>query len=328
MTEPSSNQAFAQTWDSFDNGFSTGVPGARWCYFELGPYVSNDGIITTSPEGLRVISKGKNPATGEPAYTHTLPQEKDPSGVPGQFDHVKWLVYMNHKASAGLPGWDAVHGQELAFETWISGQTFGTHAHPFGDAVRDPGDDLRLAMLGQITCDFESGMVFDFLFTNKRLYAFYERLTFARTPQKNYAAFSYAVPVAQRTPGALHHVKIAYDRKAGVVRYLVEGQEVLRVRPGRHIDSQWLMIDNGGDEEDVDMRQLVGGLGMFSLLDGLDSGRRLVRLSGDPGYYQPHRGMGPPTVAFMDEQSHPGNRLFGQGGELRSLRYVVSSTPR
>jgi hypothetical protein len=88
-----------------------------------------------------------------------------------------------------------------------------------------------------------------------------------------------------------------------------------------------MIIDNGGQEEDVDMRQLDGGLGMFSLLDGAASGRGLVRLSGDPGYYASSPAL-QAAVSFVDEQSQPGSRLFGQGGELRCQRYVVSSTPR
>lgn len=318
--------SYLMEWDRFDKGFSIGPPDARWFYFESGSLVGNDGVATTSPEGLRVISKGKNPTTRQPAFTLTLPPQKDASSIPGQFDHVKWLIYTNHKASTGVPGFDAVRGQELAFETWISGQSFGTQGHPFGDAVRDPEDDPRLVAQGQCTIDLESGMVFDFLLTNKRLYTIYERLIYAQTPQNRYAAFTYAVPVAERAVSTVHHVKIAYDRKAGMVRYLLDEKEVLRVRPGRHIDPQWMIMDHGGEEEDVDMRQLNGGLGMFTLLDGFDSGRGLVRLSGDPAYYQPLRGTRSAKVSFVDEQSQPGNRLFGQGAELRCLRYMVSSS--
>jgi hypothetical protein len=64
-------------------------------------------------------------------------------------------------------------------------------------------------------------------------------------------------------------------------------------------------------------------MGMLTLLDA--SG--LVRLSGAPAYYQPSAGKALSTVQFVDEKSLPGHRLFGQGAELRLLRYVVSSTP-
>jgi hypothetical protein len=311
-------------WDRFDNGFSVGTPDARWIYFEYGPFVSNDGVATTSAEGLRVVPKGMNPSTGKPAYTVTLAPETDATGVPGQFDHCKWLVYANHKASTGVPGFDAVRGQTLAFETWMSAQMFGTHAHPFGSAVQDPDDDLRLAMAGQNAIDLETGMVFDFLFSNKRLYAFYERLTFARTPQNNYAAFTYCIPVADRTPDTLHHTKIAYDRAAGVVRWLVDGKEVFRVnKVGRRIDPKWQLMEHGGEEEEVEMRQLNCGMGMFTLLDA--SG--LVRLAGNSSYYQPPHGKEASKLQFVDEESQPRNRLFGQGAELRLQRYIVSSTP-
>jgi hypothetical protein len=273
-----------------------------------------------------VVPPGKNPTTGEPAYSLTLSPEKDASGVPGQFDHVKWLVLTSHKASTGILGFDAVSGQELAFETWISGRTFGTHAHPFGAAVKDPEDDLRLAMFGQNAIDAETGMVFDFMFTNKRAYAIYERLVYARTPQNPYAAFTYAIPVASRTPSSLHHAKIAYDRKAQRVRWLLEDQEVFRIQGiGRRIDPRWLICDHGGQEEQLDLRQLNGGMGLFTLLDAAQDGRALVRLSGKADYYPDSQGSAP-AVPFVDERSQPGSRLFGQGAELRTLRYVVSST--
>ncbi|HYH95013.1 DUF6081 family protein [Hyalangium sp.] len=322
-----STQAPYQTvWDRFDNGFSVGTPDARWGYYAAGSFVTNDSITTTSPAGLRVVPKGKNPATGEPAFTLTVSPEQDASGLPGWNDHVKFLVYANHLASTGLPGFDAVRGQELVFETWMSGQTFGTQAHPFGSWVRDPEDDLRLATIGHNVIDVGTGMVFDFLLTNKRVYALYERLTFARTPQKHYAAFTYAIPVAQRTPSTLHHMKITYDRAAGVARWLLEDKEVFRVnRIGRRIDPQWLVIDGGGEEEDLELRQLNGGMGLLTLLDAVESGRSLVRLCGAPGFYNP-----PPSGAkheFLDEKSLPGSRLFGQGAELRMQRFVISSTP-
>jgi uncharacterized protein DUF6081 len=318
---------FHTVWDRFDSGFSIGAPDARWFYFESGPFSGNDGIATVSPEGLRVIPKGKNPTTGEPAFTNTLPQEKDASGVPGQFDHVKWLVYANHKASTGIPGFDAVRGQELAFETWISGRTYGTQAHPFGSAVRDPEDDLRLANFAQNAIDFETGVVFDFMFTNKRVYALYERLSYARTPQNHYAAFTYTIPVAERTPSTVHHVKIAYDREAQVVRWLIDETEVFRVKGiGRRIDSKWLRSDHGGKEEELDLRQVSCGMGLFTLLDSAQDGRALVRLSGKADYY-PHSQGKSASVPFVDEESRPGSRLFGQGAEVRVLRYAVSSTP-
>ncbi|KFE68364.1 DUF6081 family protein [Hyalangium minutum] len=315
--------------ERFDSPFSVGTPGARWAFFSVGPVPFNDGLAQTSPDGLWLVPPGRNPRTGEPAYSLSQVPEKSADEVPGQFDHCKWLVFSTHKASTGLPGFDAVRGEELAFEAWMTGRTFGTKAHPFGPAVRNPEEDFRLATFGQNTIDVETGMVFDFLFTNEQIYALYERLPFARTPQNPYAAFTYAIPLARRTPEAVHHVKIAYDRAAGTVRWELEGKEVFRVdKLGRSLDSRWLIGDHGGQEQDVELRQLNVGFGLFSLLDCFLEGRGLVRLSGQPDFYVLPPAKPGQAAGFADEQSHASNRLFGQGAELRMRQCNVSSTPR
>jgi hypothetical protein len=315
--------------ERFDGPFSLGTPEARWAFFAMGPVQFNDGLAKTSRDGLWVAPPGKNPRTGEPAYSLSQAPEKGANEVPGQFDHCKWLVFSTHKASTGMPGFDAVRGQELAFEAWMTCRTFGTRAHPFGSAVSNPEEDLRLAAIGQNTIDVETGMVFDFLFTNEQIYALYERLPFARTPQNPYAAFTYAIPVARRTPEAEHHVKIAYDRAAGTVRWELEGKEVFRVdKLGRLLGPRGLIADHGGQEQDVDLRQLNVGFGLFSLLDCFLEGRGLVRLSSQPDFYVLPPAKPGVAAGFVDEQSHASNRLFGQGAELRMRQCNVSSTPR
>jgi hypothetical protein len=298
--------------------------------------VGNDGIATTSSgSGLAVRAGGTNPSTGKPAFRLTLGQEDDstdnPYGLPGGIDHVKWLVYANHLASAGVLGFDAVPGQELAFQSRFSGESFGTEAHPFGGNVDDAADDLRLTGPAMNTIDFVSFMVFDFFVTNKRIYAFYERLPFGRGTLGNYAAFSYQIPVGTRSPGDWHALKIAYDKAAGTVRWLVDNREVFRVgRIGRRIDPQYLTIDHGGVEQDVSPTQLAGGMGMFTLLDGYRPSRNaLVRLSNVPGtYFDAATGAAADGAGyFVDDESLHSNRLFGQGAALRMQTYVVSSLP-
>ena len=318
--------------DDFAKGFSTQGPDAKWFYFSAGPYVGDDGIESTSSNGLQVVSSGTNPRTGKPAFTRTLGQEGDvagnPYGLPGGVDHVKWLVYANHLAPSGIPGFEAAPGQELSGRMSISGRTFGTQAHPFGRAVKNPNDDLRLASTAFNSIDFESWMVFDFFITNERIYAFYERLPFGRTPEHNYAAFSYQIPLQERgDPGDTHDLRIAYDRSAGVVRWLVDGKEEFRVdQIGHRIDRKFMTIDHGGVEETVEPRQLDFGMGMFTILDGdLPSGRALGRLSDAPNFYfDPLQGE-PTPQTFVDDESKSSSRLFGQGAELRVARVSVES---
>lgn len=211
----------------------------------------------------------------------------------------------------------------------VSGRTFGTAGHPFGTAVVDPDADLRLASVALNGIDFESWMVFDFFLTDEQLYALYERLPFGRPQLGNYAAFTFQIPLGQRRPEDWHDLRIAYDRAAGMVRWLVGGEEAFRIkRIGRRLDRQYLTTDHGGAEEDVTPRQLNFGMGLFTLLDAaLPSGTALVRLSSVPGFYFDPRQGEPAEQTFVDEESRDSSRLFGQGAELRVQGFVVEQLP-
>jgi hypothetical protein len=310
-------------WDDFQHGFSD----TRWTISSFGSLVLDDGIISTSPHGLRVTAKGTNATTGAPAFTLTVPPDPDLGGL----DHVKWIAFSTHVASSGQVGFDAVPGQELSCETWLSARTYGTEAQPFGSLVRDPGDDLRLASVAMNAADNDTGMVFDFFLTNHRVYAFYERGIYNRPQLGNYAAFSFAIPVAWSFPGEPHHLRIGYDAAGGTVRWYVDGREVYRVnRIGHLIDRRFMLLDYGGTETDVRPRQLNCGMGMFSVLDGGTPGvpaSGLVRLANAGSlYFDPVSGE-PTPQTFADDASRPESRLFGQGASFAMPRYEVSSQP-
>jgi hypothetical protein len=324
------SQSSLPVWDDFSGGFTVNTETAKWFYFQAGPYIGNDGITRTGPRGgLSVVPTGTNPTTGLPAFVRTIGQEQSNGGLPGGLDHVKWLVYMNHTASSGYPGFDAVPGQQLVCQATASGGTFGTQAHPFGAAVSDPDDDLRLASIAVNVVDFDTFMVFDIFLTNKRIYAFYEHLPFARDRYGNYAAFSYAIPIATRHPGDKAQVAVAYDKAKGTVRWLVDGVEKFRVdRIGYRIDRTYMLLDHGGVEQAFSPNQLDCGMGMFTLLDAHGPGNQgLVRLSSDANfYYNPI--VGEPTMeTFMDGQSLQANRIFGQGAALQVQQYQVGLQP-
>jgi hypothetical protein len=318
--------------DEFREGFLIDGAGARWGHFALPApdgslaFVGDDGIASTSDRGLEVKSGGSHAQTGEPTFTKTVPPEVgDPAALPGGIDHVKWLVYTTDVTTGGLPGFDAEPGSELVFHTRMSGRCHGTAGHPFGDHVHDPADDLRLASPTFNTYDPESWMVFDFWLTNRQIYAFYERLPFGRAQLGNYAAFSFQLPVGQRSPDDWHDLAIAYDRSAGTVRWIVDGEERFRVdRIGHLIDRQDLTIDHGGTPESIEPRQLSGGMGLLTLLDGaLPSGDALVRLSDVEGtYFDPQQGE-PAAQVFVDEASSDASRLFGQGAALQMEHFTV-----
>jgi hypothetical protein len=323
---------FRLNWDQFHDGFSVGSAESRWFYFtytNVGTFVANDGRVTTSPQGLRVISSGTNPATAEPMFTVTMAQEDDnPFGLPGQLDHFKWLAFANHHAASGTPGFDVAAGQELSFEAVVSGQTYGTTNQPFGTAVSDAEDDPRLAATALSVVDFDTLMEFDFFLTNRRIYAVYARQPFARSGLGNYAAFVFLIPVAERAAlDDWQRLSVAFDKDANAVRWLVNNREVFRVdHPGRLIDRRYMVIDNGGTETDVIINQLDAGLGLLNLLDGgRSSGPALARLSNLPFFYF-DTAVGIPTLqSFVDTTSGDSSRLFGQGAELRARNFVIAS---
>ncbi|UNO43004.1 DUF6081 family protein [Streptomyces sp. MST-110588] len=314
--------------DDFSKGFLTEGPRARWIFLPFGSGVGLDGKATTSRRGLQVVSGGTNSVSHQPAFTLTLGQN-DPSKLPGNLDHVKWLANVNVKSTGGVLGFDTAPGSEVSYETWMSGVSYGTDGHPFGNAVDDAQDDLRLASMGFSAQDLESGVAFDFYLTNKSVYVFYERLPNNRAQLGNYAAFLYTIPVARRSPRDEHHCRISYDRSRGLARWFLDGKEVLRVdRIGHRLDSRrFMMLDHGGVEQTVQLKQLELSLGLFTTLDGGRPGRAgsgLVRLTTEAGHYFDPAVGEPTPERFRDEASAPGSRLWGQGAGLNVRRVRVT----
>jgi len=316
----------------FSDDFAT-APGTsgKWFYFQAGPFVGNDGVESASTaDGLRVVSSGINPTTGKPAFTSTMAQEgsvANPYGLPGGFDHVKWLMYTNNISSNGVPGYDAIAGQEVVGGALISGELFGTAGHPFGRNVTNATGDPRLAAVALNAVDLESWMVFDFFITNDTVYALYERLPFGRETLGNYASFTFMIPLERRSTDDWHDLRIAYDREAGVVRWIVDGAEEFRVdRIGYRLDRKYTVLDHGGVEGLVSPRQLNFGMGSFTLLDAqIPGSKALVKLSTAPDFYFSTSKGEPTQQTFVDKASKDGSRLFGQGAELRVKHFTVET---
>ncbi|CAL9410499.1 hypothetical protein SUDANB171_01641 [Streptomyces sp. enrichment culture] len=320
---------YRRVWDDFSGGFDADGPAARWFHVQGGPYRADDGTVTARRGRLTVVPPGRHPVTGEPAFSQTIPA-RNPSGLPGSGDHAKWLAYTSHTASSGHPGFDAVPGQELLFQAEFTGRTHGTAGHPFGRAVRDAEDDLRLASPMLLTTDPETSVSFDFAVTNRRIYAWYGRPTFQRAALGDYASFAHTVPLRTRRPADRHVLTIGYDIAGGVVRWLIDGREALRVnRIGHRLDRSTATLDEGGREVLVRPRQLNAGMGLLTLLDGSwPTGRGLVRLSAPEHttYYRPSVGA-PVAERFVDERSADGSRLFGQGATMSVGTFTVASRP-
>jgi len=245
--------------DTFAYGLSIGGETPRWRLRPVGSLATGDGLVTTGPDGLVVVPTATHPDTGDPAFA----AQPEPLG---DADHLRWALMANRTSSSGLPGFDTKRAEgerPLTVRAELAVRGYGLDRHPYGDELTDPGRDLRVGAGVLITIDMESGLVLDFIVTDRCVFAVYERLGF---PGTEHAAFSYAVPVADRAPGHHHRLAISYDADAGVARWHLEEREVLAVdRLGlRALDDRFLKRDNGKPEAPAAPRQLTCGVGLFT----------------------------------------------------------------
>jgi hypothetical protein len=298
----SNDEAFSSVLLAED--FEEGLDLTRtWALTSIKSFIADDGLVSTSLNGLRVRASGTNPATGEPAFRL--------SGA-GELDHLKWMADTRRVSANAHPGFDAVPGEVLSCTMWGSGQTFGTASHPFGAAVIDPQSDLRLASIAMNVIDYETGMVFDTWQTNTRIYPYYERLEMSGPA--TYQRFSSIFPGVARSPDGEDKLSLAYDRSAGVVRWIINDREAARLdRIGFPSADATMLIDRGGTPQPAAPRQLNCGMALFTLMDGGQppSGAGLVSLGGS--YEIPSRFVEGPT-------------LFGQGAEMRVRKFEVRSS--
>ncbi|WP_406346648.1 DUF6081 family protein [Streptomyces sp. NBC_00648] len=298
--------------DDFRHGFDT---VGRW---QVPPL--EKAVTTCSPEGLTVAPAGIDPGTGQPAFTHSADQG---GGTPGTGDHIKWVALVGG-SGPGRRAFEVPATGRLDCSMTLSARSLGGKRHPFGAAVADPDSDVRLATAAMITMDPVSHVVCDFVLTNTRIYALYERVP---SPGSTYAAFSYAVPVAARTPGQWHDLAVSVEDGGRRVVWRVDGGEVLRVaRIGHRLpDRRHMLLDHGGEEgEPVRLGSVVCGIGLLTMLDGAGpDGRGLVRLDPTPGRYVSPRQGAPHAQEFVDGESHPQSRSWGAGAVLKVREAAV-----
>ncbi|UWZ39380.1 hypothetical protein Drose_14755 [Dactylosporangium roseum] len=303
-------------YDDFRSGFGA---GAKWLVPPRGHLAAGDGVITCSASGVTVVSTGVDASTGRPAFAVSYGPDA-PEG--GGSDHIKWAALARSPSGAG--GFAVPSTGTLRCAATVSARSVGAERHPFGSAVADPDTDPRLATAGLLTTDPDSHLVFDILATNRVVYALYERI---RVPGTRYAAFSYAVPVAARTPDQWHTFEIRVDRGGSRVTWQVDGRPVLSVdRLGRRACARkHLLLDHGGREEPARVGRLTCGVGMFTMLDGAGpDGRGLVRLDhSHDHYFDVARGR-PEPQRFVDDRSAPGSRIWGMGEILRLREFGLS----
>lgn len=95
--------------------------------------------------------------------------------------------------------------------------------------------------------DPASGWLFAHLMTNLRIYALYARLPNAQTPMNDYVAFSYLVPIAERSLYASNELSIVLNKAHYAVSWRIQGVERLFIeRIGTPIDERFLLSEEGG----------------------------------------------------------------------------------
>lgn len=257
-------------FDNFLCGFNPGQAGSPYEFFSVPAVklVANDakGGVSCSYQGLVINSV---------PFTYT-----NPTGL----DHVKYLVYQKDSYNAPRNGGEIVYeGLVAAEQTGLSGIPQVLQAQGGSlIGVNNVNSDIRIAAAGFNCIDEETMMVFDFIFSNEDIYAFYERLPFLRTEWggkgPNYTAFSHAIPVAKRNIADpindFVKLAIAYNYRDNCVRWLVNDDEVFRVnRLGYPLERKYRILEHNqpgqlpAAVEIVRPKQLKFGFGTFSLFD-------------------------------------------------------------
>lgn len=238
--------------------------------------VGGNGVVTQDACGLTVTN---NPFT-------------DAGLVRVGNDHVKWLAL----SKENLP-LDETKNEKVYYEARVGNKQYFDDAklqawmsrYSLQGRISDKDSDIRLASSAINIVDLASFLVLDFLLSNNTIYAFYERLPFAKSthyleidgkpvlnPQgtSDYAAFSHAIPVHKKCPNEkFHDLAIAINAKKGKASWYVNGRKVFSVcKLGFRLDSKFRILDHQGSDELVKLGKSSAcryGFGNFTLMDML-----------------------------------------------------------
>lgn len=224
------------------------------------------------------------PANGQ-FFTNGVP----PIGVDGPVpdavgDYLKFLAY---SVSTVIP-----ENRGVLTSTWVASgmQINPENAVPlFGNFIKNPNEDCRIACTGLITLDPELLLTNDWLCTNDIIYALVERLPVVGT---TYASYTYVVPIFKRDPKVdplfdFHKFQVSFDRAKGTITWILDDKPALRItqigtrlteenafvfnKKGREVPLvdpiRFKILDHGGTDEIVEIINVQSGLAFFTLLD-------------------------------------------------------------
>lgn len=214
-------------------------------------YIANDGIPTTGPEGLVVTS---------------VPYTKRSIG---NLDHTKFLVFMQKTFDVPKIDAEVFVCVDMTFEA--TGLLFNSQLAPglqkYSAGITNIQDEPRISSGLLNFVDFNTGMVFDFMFSNEKIYALYEHLPFTADT----SVFTYVIPVLDRAAdlNRLYRLKIGYNRLKNKATWYIDDQEVFSVN---HVglplpDNKFLVLNGGGLAREVDIKTITAGFGLFTILD-------------------------------------------------------------
>lgn len=234
-------------------GSDSGPIRGTWTYYDgLEGSQADDGIFTAGCHGGVVDSRVFQSWSG-------------PSPNPYR-DNYKFLIFAMEEASVPKFG-------DLTVEFEGSGETFKGDQNKFPKEITQT-NDLRSVNVGFITRDELTGLEFNWLLTNDRVYVVYTR-HFDQYGMSQAAGFTFALPVKMRKPGDWHSMKTVLHGTAKQVSYHLDGHEVFRIsKVGYLLDRQYMLVDYGGAEAVLFPTFVKYGFGTFTMVNAYPACKR------------------------------------------------------
>lgn len=256
---------------SVDPAFNPADPDSPYKYFEVpGVFTANDGVAGVDCGKLIVNSSPFNWTTN--------------NGL----DHPKYIAYLK----APFRTVNANDTDSIVFQSIIDAKQTGLESLPAFllsedlNGIKDPSMDFRPCASAMNVIDFNNMLVFDFILTDKMVYALYERLPFNRTewngPGSNYSAFTHVIPALKRSSPVSYpfqdeeflKLEISYNYRRGVVRWYVNDKMVFEINaPGVMIENKYRVLEHNKPDQRPSPDDYIGslnlwfGFGNFSIMD-------------------------------------------------------------